>query len=268
MGLRRLLALVILVALVLDIGIFVVDGYAHVTRVPVKVDLAAEHEIVQVFVNCKLAYYSVGTVHRSYDLRWLRKGDILTFQIRGLKRGGYYHLSFSDGARVVPVSSRGGPEKPVSIGAGEVGFAGSWTVDGRKLGEQGCQADASQQLAFAKPRAGQWQRGSWVFAKVHSLAQMIPWLLAALGALAVATGALADRLHEQRARSGFPARVIFAAAGLAVAILSALATESFNAVFALCVAAGVGLLLMASVWLLKDDIRRLAGRLALRSPAP
>jgi hypothetical protein len=258
---RRAAALGIVVALVLDIGILVVDGYAQTTRTHVEVSVVAEHEIIQVFVDCKLAYvYASAAAPRHYDLGWLGDGDILTFQVRGLKRPGYYRLSFQHGSQRVLVSSRGQPGHPVSVGAGQVAVAGSWMVDGRKLGEQGCQADAPQHLTFATPNAGRWQKSASLFGAAHSLARVIPWFLAVLGAIVVAGGALADRLREENARVGIVARSLFAAAGLAVGLLYTVATESVGVAFALCVGAGVGTLVIALFWLLRDDVRRLVCR--------
>jgi hypothetical protein len=260
---RRLLALVIAVAFALDAAILAVAGYAHAARTHVQVELVAEHVAIQIFVDCRLAYYyrSTGPARITYDLRWLDRGDILTFQVRGLKSPGYFRLSFLHDSERVSAAARGESGRPVLIGPARVAVAESWTVDGRNIGEQGCQADAAQQLPFAASTGGAWTRGTWLFGAADALAGVIPWVLAAIGALAVAGGALADRLRERSTRVGIAARVLFASASLAVAVVLAVAPADFAAAFALCAAAGGASLFVALVWLLGEDVKRWAARL-------
>ncbi|HTB71325.1 MAG TPA: hypothetical protein VK707_10115 [Solirubrobacteraceae bacterium] len=257
---RRLLALVIAFALALDIATLALAGYAHVARTHVQVELVAEHVAIQIFVDCRLAYYfrSTGPAHVTYDLRWLDRSDILTFQVRGLKSPGYFRLSFLHDSNRVSAAARGESGHPVLIGPARVAVAESWTVDGRNIGEEGCQVDAAQQLPFAASTGGAWRRGTWLLGAADALAGVIPWVLAAIGALAVAGGALADRLHERSTRVGIAARALFASASLAVAVVLAVATVDFTVAFALCAAVGGVSLLVALVWLLREDVRRWA----------
>jgi hypothetical protein len=257
---RRLLALVIAVALTLDAAILVVAGYAHAARTHVQVELVAEHVAVQIFVDCRLADYfrSAGPAHNVYDLRWLDRSDILTFQVRGLKSPGYFRLSFLHDSNRVSAAARGEAGHPVLIGPARVAVAESWTVDGRDIGEQGCQADAAQQLPFAASTGGAWRRGTWLFGAADALAGAIPWALATIGALAVAGGALADRLHERSTRVGIAARALFASASLAFAVMLAVAPADATVALALCVALGGASLLVALIWLLGEDVRRWA----------
>lgn len=263
---RRLLALVIAFALALDTAILFVAGYAHAARTHVQVELVAEHVAVQIFVDCRLAYYfrSTGPAHDTYDLRWLDRSDVLTFQVRGLKSPGYFRLSFLHDSSRVSAAARGEPGHPVLIGPARVAVAESWTVDGRNVGEQGCQADAAQQLPFAASTGGRWSRGTWLFGAADALAGVIPWALAAIGALAVAGGALTDRLQERRTRVGIAARALFASASMVAAALLAAATADFPVAFALCVALGGASLLLTLAWLLGDDLRRWAAAGLLR----
>lgn len=263
---RRILALAIASALILDMSIFAVVGYAHITRTRVTIELRGEHEIVQVFVNCKLAYFrrTDGAFKHAVDLGWLAKEDVLTFQVRSQKRSGHLKLSFlHDGQRTL-VFQRGSSAHLLLLGAGRVDVANSWTVGGRRIGSQGCQADAPQRLAFATASAGPWKHSSAPFGLAEALAGVIPWVLAIMGASVVVAGAIVDRTKVDRSTLGVLARSVVALAGISVAMVWAVATQSFSLAFGLCVAVGVVSLLATIAWLLGDDLRRLAAFWASR----
>jgi len=268
---RRLMALGIAAALVLDMSIFALVGYAHVTRTHVLVKVTSEHEIMQVFVNCRLAYYyrSELPVDRTIDLGFLEKEDVLTFQIRGQKHSGFLQLSYLHDDAPASIYRYGTAVHPLLLGAGRVAAAESWTVGGRRLGIEGCQADAPHPLAFATPDAGPWKHNtSLPLAFATSIGKIIPWILAILGATVVAVGAIADRIAGKGSNLGVVARGLLALTGVAVAVVWAVAVQNFSVAFGLCVGTGAASLLAAVVWLLADDICRLVARWAHIPQAP
>jgi hypothetical protein len=273
--LRRGAVLLIVFAMVLDTAILAISAYARVARDHVTVTVAVEHEIVQVFVNCELAHPAftdtpAGSV--VLPLGWLDRGDIITIQVRGRKRPGFYLVSMQHGSQSEQIAQGAAPGQPQRFRSGRVIFASSLTAGGRRLGALGCQPDSSARLEFASTMAGtpaRWGGGSrFPIDAAHALSPVVPLVLAVIGALGLIGGAVFGKVqHGASSRRTF-AQVLAALIDILFLVLSVLATEDFSIALSLCVVAGVGSLLAVLVWLLVDDIRGLCLRWSLAGSAP
>jgi hypothetical protein len=255
---RRLLAALIVGALVAELALLLLAHEAHVGRAHIEVAFSSENTIVQVFVECRLAYTFRGerSIGRSVDLGWLKKEDILTFQVRSRKHVGYFALAYRRGSSWISLARRGSPEHLAAVPESRIVLVDSWSVGGEHLAELGCQRDSSH-LAFASPRARDWQEAAARrFELVTYLASIIAPSWAALGAAGLVAFAVAGRVSRGRWTRRTATQALLALAEIALALLASLAAASFGAVFALCAVAGVGSLLGGVLWLLRDDVHR------------
>jgi hypothetical protein len=257
--LRCLLAALILAALVVQLALLFLAHEVRASRTHVRVAFSAENVIVQVLVECRLAYSFRGerASNQTIDLGWLEKHDDVTFQVRSRKHLGYYALSYSRGSSTVPIVRRGSPGHPVEIPESRVVYADSWGVDGRHVAVIGCQKDVPH-LAFADPHARNWsdgaaERSEWV----TTVAGLLPWILAILALVGLAGLWLFGQVWRGRANARTGVKLMLAAAELAVLVFVGIAAQALDLVFGLCVAIAVGSLVLALLWLLKEDIHRL-----------
>lgn len=253
---RRLLAGVALLALLVECALLLLAHEAHASRTHIRVKLSAQNAIVQVFVECRLAYVFRGerVSHETVDLGWLKKEDTLTFQVRSRKHVASYALAYERGSEAIALTERGSLGQLVQIPESRAVFQDSWSVGGRRLGQFGCQEDAAH-LAFASPTASNWHEPSAKrYELVTSLADVVPWVLASLGGLGLIFVALAGRIDGVRSKQRTAIQVLLALGELAVAVLASIATVDSRLVFVLCVAAGACSLLAVVLWLLKSDV--------------
>lgn len=268
---RRGAALLLGLAVLLDVMIFAAVGYANLTKDHVRVRIVVEHEIVQVFVNCQLvrgAYTGDPQGPAWLDLGWLDPGDILTLQVRGRKLPGYYELSLEHDSSFERVAAAGGYGRPLRLPSGRVIFARSYTAGGRAIGELGCQSDAPAPLPFAASAAksyGRWGGGSGAALELATrLFPIVPWVLALIGAMGLIIATILGRVQRDDARRKTMLRTAFATVDIVLALVWALATADFNLAFLLCIVAGVGSLLLVLTWLLAEDLRKVSSLLANR----
>lgn len=263
---RRALALLVTLAIVLDIAIFALIGFVHMTRSRVRVRIAVEHEIVQVFVNCQLAhaaYVGGGAAATYLELGWLRQDAIVTIQVRGRRLPGYYEIDLERDSQVLQVARVGGFGQPLSLPSGRVVFARSYTAAGRPLGALGCQSDAPTRLAFASAASegsGLWSGPSPALSAVTNLSSVVPWVMALIGAVGLMLAAVLGKIGGGEPGEG-RAPALGAGVDIALALLCALVTKSFDVVFGLCVGAGIVSLLVILKWLVSSDIGALRSRL-------
>jgi hypothetical protein len=255
---RRLFAALILGALFAELALLLLAHEAHVSRAHIEVEFSSENTIVQVFVECRVAYAFHGerAAGRSVDLGWLRKEDTLTFQVRSRKHIGFFALAYRRGSNSISLARRGSLGHLVAMPESRVVLDDSWTVGGEHLAALGCQRDSSA-LAFASPRARNWHEpAAERFELVTLLASVIAPSWAALGAAGLVAFAVAGRVSRGRWTQRTAAQAVFALAEIALALLASLAATSFSAVFSLCVVGGVGSLIAGAFWLLRDDLHR------------
>jgi hypothetical protein len=262
---RRILALIVALMAVADVAIFAVAGYAHTSRTHARLSISSD-EIVQVFVNCRLAYVyeKRGAATETPDLGWIAKSATLTFQVRSFQALGYYELAFSHDGHAVQVDARGTPSHNVLLPPTRVLFKRSFVAaTGARLGDQGCQKDASPQLAFAESAGGNWDSGTQEpFVLANAFAPVVPWALAVFGAIFLVVAAVLDRARQGH---GPIARIV--AAVDMVSAASSLMAQDFALAAGLCIAAGIGSLLALFYWLLAEDLRRIVARwIARKSP--
>jgi hypothetical protein len=260
--LRRIMAIAIALAVVVDVLIFIAVGYAHLTRTHVTIRVTDDNEIVQVFVNCRLAavYRHEGLTVASEDLGWLRTDDIVTFQVRGWRSVGYYELSLDHDSVVERIGAQGTATQAAVIAPDRVVFASSTTASGRRLGGSGCQSDTPTPLPFATSTAGGWGGARGVPLELAAkLAPIIPWMLAFVGALVLAVVAIRDWRRSHRLRRVTVAQTVFAMLGATVSVASVTSSD-FGLAFAVCVAAGACSLAIASYRLMADDLSALCMR--------
>jgi hypothetical protein len=248
-------------ALVGELALLVLAHEAHTSRARIEVAFSSENAIVQVFVECRLAYAFRGerAIGRTVDLGWLKKEDILTFQVRSRKHVGYFSLAYRRGSSWISLARRGSPGHLAAAPESRVVLVDSWSVGGEHVAELGCQRDSSH-LAFASLRARNWQEAAARrFELVTSLASVIVPSWAALGAAGLVAFAVAGRVSRRRWTRRTAMQALLAVAEIALALLASLAAASFGAVFALCAVDGVGSLLASVLWLLRDDVHRWTG---------
>jgi hypothetical protein len=257
--LRWSLATLILVALVLQLSLLFLAHEAHAGRARVRVTFSAENAIVQVLVECRLAYSFRGerASNRTIDLGWLKTHDILTFQARSRKHLGYFELSYSRGTRATRIVRRGSPGHPGEIPESRAVYADSWGVGGEHLGAIGCQKDV-RHLAFADPHARNWSDGAARrLESVTTVAALLPRILAILALVGLGALWLVGQVWRGRSNARTGVRVLLALAELAVLLFVSIAAQALDLVFALSVAIAVGSLVTALLWLLKEDIHRI-----------
>jgi hypothetical protein len=271
---RRALALVVVLAIFLDAAVFAILAFEHRTRSHVQIAVLVEHEIVQVFVECRLVFpaYTANTAGpSSLDLGWLERGAIVTIQVRGRKPPGYYEVQLERGSQSETVARAGSFGHPVRIPSGRVDFARSFTAAGRDLGDLGCQSDSPVQLAFAADAAhasGRWNGGSGVVLDVaNRLSPVVPWALALIGAVGLILAAVSGRVRGTGPSRRVLARGLGAVVDLVIALFWVLAARDFNVAFGLCVVAGIGSLLAVLWWLVLDDLRNVLLRWSSETPA-
>jgi hypothetical protein len=257
--LRWLLAAVILVALVVELALLFLAHEVHASRTHVRVTFSAENAIVQVLVECRLAFSFRGerASNQTIDLGWLEKQDVVTVQVRSRKHLGYYALSYSRGSTAIPIARRGSPGHPVEIPESRAVYADSWGVIGQHLGAIGCQKDV-RHLAFADPHARNWSDGAARrLESVTTAAGLLPRILAILVLIGLGALWLVGQVWRGRSNARTGVRVLLAVAELAVLLLVSIAAQALNLVFGLCVVIAVASLMTALLWLLKEDIHRL-----------
>jgi hypothetical protein len=255
---RQLSAALIVGALVAEVALLLLAHQSHVSRAHIEVEFSSENTIVQVFVECRLAYAFRGerAAGRSVDLGWLKKEDTLTFQVRSRKHVGYFALSYRRGSSSISLGRRGSLGHLAALPESRVLLGDSWSVGGEHLAELGCQQDSSH-LAFASPRARDWQEGAAKrFELVTALASVIVPAWAVLGAAGLVAFVVAGRVSRGRWTQRTAMQALFALAEIALALLASLAAVGVRAVFAPCVVAGVGSLLAGALWLLRKDLPR------------
>jgi len=256
--LRWLLATLILVALVLKLVLLFVAHEAHASRTRARVTFSAENAIVQVFVECRLAYSFTGerAGNKTIDLGWLKKQDTLTFQVRSRKHLGYFALSYRRGSSTIPIARRGSLGHPVAIPESRAADSDSWGVGGQHVGKVGCQKDFDH-LAFANPHARNWSEGAAKrLESVTALAGLLTWVLAILGVVGLVAFSLVGQVWRGRSTARTVIRLLLALAEMAVVLVVPIAAEHFDLVFAPCVLIAVGSLIAALLWLLRDDMHR------------
>jgi hypothetical protein len=258
--LRRLLAALIFAALVIELALLFFAHEVHAGRTHVRVTFSAENTIVQVFVQCRLAYsYREERARdQTVDLGWLENQDILSFQVRSRKHLGYFKLAYSRGSRTIPIARRGSLGHPVEIPESRAVNADSWGVGGQHVGASGCQKDVSH-LAFADPHAGNWSNGApRRLEAVTTLAGVFPRVLALLAVIGLLVLWFVGQVWRGRSNARTGIRVLLAFSELAVLLFISIAAQAFDVVFGLCVAIAIGSLVAALLWLLKEDIHRLS----------
>jgi hypothetical protein len=262
------LALLVFAVAVADVAIFAVAGYARTSLTHVRLSISSDEEIVQVFVNCQLAYLDNGQspAAETPDLGWIAKSDIVTFQVRSLQAPGYYQVAFSHDSHTVQVQARGMPSDHVLLAQDRVVYKSSFVAaTGAPLGGLGCQTDASPQLAFADSSAGgRWGGGPQAaFVVADTLARIVPWVLAVFGAIFLVFVAVFDRVKQGH---GPTVRIVVAAIDTIFFVVLSLWAQDFVVAAAFCIAAGIGALLAGLYWLLAEDLRRIAARWIERKP--
>lgn len=263
---RRLLAGVALLVLIAEGALLLLAHEAHASRTHIRVKFSAQNAIIQVLVECRLAYAFRGerVSEKTVDLGWLKKEDTLTFQVRSRKHVASYALAYERGSEATELTARGSLGQLVQVPESRAVFVDSWSVGGRHLGQIGCQEDAAH-LAFASPTASNWHEPSAKrYEFVTSLSDVVPWVLASIGGLGLIAVALTGRIDGVRSKQRTTMQVLLALAELAVAVLASVATVDSRLVFALCVAAGACSLLAAMFWLLKSDVHRSTAPLPIK----
>jgi hypothetical protein len=257
--LRWLLSTVILTALVAQAMSLLIAHEAKANRAHVQVVFSGEAAIVQVFVECRLAYAFVGerAEGEHVDLGWLKNESIVTVQTRGRKRRGHLALAYKRNSVSVPlvVGAAGEPALP----ADRAGPASSWRVGGHQFlrGDLGCQQDLPHHFRLASASAPNWTEGSArSLGRVIAVAGAIPKVLAIFGLAWLLAAVFVGRTRGERLRRGTAAGVLLVAAEIAIEILGSIAANYFPLAFALCIVVGAGGLVLLLLWLLKADIHR------------
>ena len=248
------------VAVVVDLGILAVTAYAHIALTRVRLGVVVESEIVQVFVDCRLAHeaYTQAQELTPLDLGWLDRGDIVTVEVRGRQAPGYYEVQAIRDSHVEVVGKAGEYGRRLPMASGRVVFVRSFTVGGMSIGGLGCQPDSNELAlaASAARRPGKWRDAglrNTVIRLAERLAPFVPQTLGLLAALALIALAVIGRVN---ARSKTLLRTAGATLDVVLALVLTLAGRDLNLAFDLCVALGVVSLLVL-VWLLMaPDIGR------------
>jgi hypothetical protein len=254
---RLLLVAAIAAALVAQAALLPIAHEARANRARVEVDLAAENAIVQVFVECRLAYAFVaeGLNEGHVDLGWLKNEALLTFQTRGRTAPGYLALSYRDGSRVVPVVSGSAEADEAALPANRLAPAKSWTVSGRqRFRAKTCQLDRGH-FDSATAHAPDWREGAAMsLGVVIAAADTVPVALAITGFAWLLAAAYLGQFRRRKIARGTAARTLFALSQAVLLLLVKLAPNDFPLAFALCTAIGAAWLLAVAFWLLRDKI--------------
>jgi hypothetical protein len=256
--LRWLLATVISTALVAQAMSLLIAHEAKANRAHVQVVFSGEAAIVQVFVECRLAYAFVRerAEGEHVDLGWLKNESIVTVQTRGRKRRGHLALAYEQNS--VSASLAGGGAGEPALPTNRAGPASSWRVGGHQfLRDLGCQQDLPHHFRFASASAPNWTEGSaGSLSRVIVVAGAIPKVLAIFGLAWLLAAAFVGRTRGERLRRGTAAGVLLVAAEIAIEILGSIAANYFPLAFALCIVVGVAGLVLLLLWLLRADIHR------------
>lgn len=258
-SLRWLLATVISTALVAQAMSLLIAHEAKANRAHVQVVFSGEAAIVQVFVECRLAYAFVRerAEGEHVDLGWLKNESIVTVQTRGRKRSGHLVLAYERNSVSTSLAGAGAGEP--ALPTNRAGPAGSWRVGGHQLlrGDLGCQQDLPHHLRLAGVSAPNWTEASArSLGRVIAVAGAIPKVLAIFGLAWLLAAVFVGRTRGERLRRGTAAGVLLVAAEIAIEIFGSIAANYFPLAFALCIVVGVGGLVLLLLWLLRADIHR------------
>jgi hypothetical protein len=256
--LRWLLAALILLALVAQAVSLPIAHEAKANRRHIQVVFSGERAIVQVFVECRLAYASAEErVDEHVDLGWLKNESIVTIQTRGRKRPGRLALAYQTDSFRVPVVGDAAVAPERALPADRAGLAESWRVGGHEsFRGLGCQRDVPH-FAFASASAPNWREASASSLKlVIAFASAIPKVLAIFGLAWLLAAVFVARARGERLRRRTAAGVLLVAAELAIEVLGSIAANDFPLAFALCIVVGAGALVVLLLWLLRADIHR------------
>jgi hypothetical protein len=256
---RSLFAAAIAAALVAQAALLPIAHEARANRAHVEVALAAENAIVQVFVECRLAYAfdAEGPSEEHVDLGWLKNEALLTFQTRGRTTPGYLALSYRDGSRVVPVVSGGVEADEAALPADRLAPAKSWTVSGRqRFRTKTCQWDR-EHFVSASAHAPDWREGAAMsLGVVIAAADTVPVALAIAGLGWLLAAAYLGRFQREQVDRRTAVRTLFALSQATLLLLVKLAPNDFPLAFALCTAIGAAWLVAVAFWLLREKIHR------------
>jgi len=259
--LRWLLATVISTALVAQAMSLLIAHEAKANRAHVQVVFSGEAAIVQVFVECRLAYAFVRerAEGEHVDLGWLKNESIVTVQTRGRKRRGHLALAYERNSVFASLAGAGGAAGEPALPTNRAGPASSWRVGGHQFlrGDLGCQQDLPHHLRLAGASAPNWTEASArSLGRVIAVAGAIPKVLAIFGLAWLLAAVFVGRTRGERLRRGTAAGVLLVAAEIAIEILGSIAANYFPLAFALCIVVGVGGLVLLLLWLLRADIHR------------
>lgn len=256
--LRWLLATVIFTALVAQAVSLLIAHEAKANRAHVQVVFSGEAAIVQVFVECRLAYAFARerAEGEHVDLGWLKNESIVTVQTRGRKRRGHLVLAYERNS--VSASLAGGAAGEPPLPADRAGPASSWRVGGHQfLRDLGCQQDLPHHLPFASASAPNWTEASArSLGRVIAVAGAIPKVLAIFGLGWLLAAVFVGRTRGERLRHRTAAGLLLLAAEIAIEILGSIAANDFPLAFALCIVVGAGGPVLLLLWLLRADIHR------------
>jgi hypothetical protein len=256
--LRWLLATLIFTALVAQAMSLLIAHEAKANRAHVQVVFSGEAAIVQVFVECRLAYAFVRerAEDEHVDLGWLKNESIVTVQTRGRKRPGHLTLAYERNS--VSVSLAGGAGGERALPADRAGPASSWRVGGHQfLRDLGCQQDLPRHFHLASASAPNWTEASAKsLGGVIAVAGAIPKVLAIFGLAWLLAAVFVGRTRGERLRRGTAAGALLVAAEIAIEIVGSIAANDFPLAFALCIVVGAGGLVLLLLWLLRADIHR------------
>jgi hypothetical protein len=256
--LRWLLATVILTALVAQAMSLLIAHEAKANRAHAQIVFSGEAAIVQVFVECRLAYAFVRerAEDEHVDLGWLKNESIVTVQTRGRKRRGHLALAYEQNS--VSASLAGGGAGEPALPTNRAGPTTSWRVGGHQfLRDLGCQQDLPRHFRFASASAPNWTEASArSLGRVIAVAGAIPKVLAIFGLAWLLAAAFVGRTRGERLRRGTAAGVLLVAAEIAIEILGSVAANYFPLAFALCIFVGAAGLVLLLLWLLRADIHR------------
>lgn len=258
--LRLGLGLVIAAILALATLSLAFAGYGHIAGRSVRLKIAVEHEIVQVFVDCRLAHtaYLHDPETTLLDLGWLPEGRIVTIQIRGRKGPGFYEVSMEQGGAFQAIAYAGRFGAPVAMASGRLLVSDSFTGGGVQLGKEGCQPDAPSELPIAAaadrdPRAWRSDLPEAVISASERSSGVVASVLALSGALALLVLAVNARLKG----SGAKWRALAALGDILLVVVLAFVVQDFAIAVVVCAIAGVCSLTVALWSLVGHDVTSL-----------
>jgi hypothetical protein len=256
---RLLLAAAIAAAFVAQLALLPIATEARANRAHVEVEFAAENAIVQVFVECRVAYVfdAEGPREEHVDLGWLKNEALLTFQTRGRTAPGYLALSYRDGSRVVPVVSGDAEADEAALPADRLAPAESWTVSGRqRFRAKTCQRDR-EHFDSASAYAPDWREGAAMsLGVVIAAANTVPLALAIFGLVWLVAAACLGQFRREQTDRRTAASTLIVLPQAALLLLAKLAPNDFPLAVALCTVIGAALLLAVVFWLLRPQIHR------------